>query len=287
MYFMHKNKRHIFTNRLILTLTLLLIFVAEPALADTRVFYDDFESGNTNLWAEDHDRCQVRTASFDGGPGPHAGTYMVSCNSNGVVPYNDSAAYESLSSGVHPYDRELFIRAWLRIDGNDFDRASDRGSPKKFLRIFHWTGENSTYNDIFDTANRGDSLTNEGVAGGESFNTYWGTAGDNTNSDTANWHKIEYYFNLNTGTIRVWHDGMMVRNDSGLPLGNAPWLPVNLASNWSDSHDATNHVYFDDFEIFSDETGGTPVTGQLSDASVQVAGSDVIAPASPTGLMVD
>ena len=34
-------------------------------------------------------------------------------------------------------------------------------------------------------------------------------------------------------------------------------------------HDANNHVYWDDFEIYSDATNGTPVTGNLSDASVR------------------
>ena len=39
-----------------------------------------------------------------------------------------------------------------------------------------------------------------------------------------------------------------------------------ITSNWADAHDAANHIYFDEIEIYSDT--GTGATGLMSDATI-------------------
>ncbi|HVY07561.1 MAG TPA: hypothetical protein VHB46_16415 [Burkholderiales bacterium] len=243
--------------------TALALAVGESAYATGRIFYDDFESGNTNLWGQDspHGRCTVVTSSADGVAGPFAGSRMLRCNDDGA----SSAGYESLT--ISPsYIKELFIRTRIRIDTNH-DRST--GSPKKLMRVFNWTGDFNTYNDIFESTETSNGLVNTGTAGGTQFSTYWGGAGGDNTARTTAWHKIEYYFNT-TGTIRVWHDGVMVQNQSGLPTNNAKWVPFFITSNWADSHDGTNYVYFDEFEVFSDSVSGN-ITGTMFDGTIAVS----------------
>ena len=65
--------------------------------AGGRVFYDGFETGNTNQWAQDSSRtkCTAVRTSVDGKP-THAGSYMLECNWNGVVAWNDPSSYLTL-----------------------------------------------------------------------------------------------------------------------------------------------------------------------------------------------
>jgi hypothetical protein len=244
-----------------------------------RIFYDGFESGNTNLWSQDdyRNRCTVVTSSADGVAGPFAGTQMARCNSDGTVAWNSPASLENLVLNSFSYTNEFFIRVRERID-NNLDRASDHASPKKLLRIFNWTNLQSTYNDMYDGV-LPNGLANTGIAGGTQFSTYWGgAAGDNTGKSTG-WHKVEYYINT-SGTIKVWHDGVLVQNKTGLPTNNAKWYPFNLISNWSDTHDATNYIYFDEFEVFSDT--GSGASGLMSDATIQGGGVVNTAPTITT-----
>jgi hypothetical protein len=178
----------------------------------------------------------------------------------------------------------------MRIDSKDFDWQSDRGSPKKLMRFFNWArvwslpNANSLYNDLFESTYQGPGSTNELVAGGVQGITYWGGAsGDNT-LDTMSWHTIEYYLNAATGVVKVWHDHVLVRDDKGLAVGNDRWSPFYLTSNWSDAHDAVNHLYFDEIEVFSDT--GTGASGLMSDATVSVGGSQSKTPSAPQNLGV-
>jgi hypothetical protein len=236
------------------------------AHAAGRVFYDGFETGNTSLWGQDdfHNRCQVVTVAADGVAGPYAGSRMVRCNWDGIAAWDSPARYESLSTGV-PYTNEFLLRTHLRVDRN---LEKTGGSATKIMRFFHWSGVQATYLDLFG-ALMNNSISNQGVAGGKQLTTYWG--GLDSASNSASWHKVEYYINQSAGTIKVWHDGVLIRNNTGFNFGGAKWTPFFLVSNWEDAHDGVNFIYFDDVEIFSDT--GTGASGSLSDASVSASGS--------------
>lgn len=267
-------------------LTTALVVLSPLVLADIsyaagRVFFDDFEDGTTNKWSQDdfHNKCAVVTSAADGIAGPYAGSRMVRCNWDGTVDWNAPAVYESLKIISVSYTNEIFYRVRLRVDKNT-DRTD--GSPLKILRIYYWDGNQSTYRDIFEVVQSGDSLSNRGD-GRIITTTYWGGAsGDNTSS-TSEWHKVEYYFNHATGKIRVWHDGVMIRDDTA-SFGSQRWLPFYLTSNWSDSHDATNYIYFDNIEIYSDT--GSGATGLLSDASISSGSGSQPTLSPPQGLQV-
>jgi hypothetical protein len=279
---LHRNRRisTFHANSLIVALVLSHCVGISSAFAAGRVFYDGFESGNTSLWSNDSTRnpCQVVTSATDGVTGSFAGSRMLRCNDNGSVAWDSPSAYETLALPNVSYNKELFVRTRLRVDQN-FQKTS--GSPKKILRIFNWTGVTNLYNDLFSAVSTGSGLRNEGVAGGQTLGTYWG-ASDNT-AGTSAWHKVEFYIST-SGVIKVWHDGTLVRNDSGFPTGNAKWLPFTITSNWSDSHDSTNHIYFDEFEVFTDN--GTGATGSMSSGTVSASGSPVPISA-PTNLRVN
>lgn len=244
------------------------------AFAQGRVFYDGFESGNTNLWQKDGSRnpCLVVSSATDGVLGPYAGTKMLRCSDNGVVTWSDPAAFETLVLANVPYTKEILFRVRLRADQNLEKSGS---SPKKILRIYNWNGVQSTYNDIFESFYPGSGLVNQIIAGGQQLSTYWGgTSGDSSTSTTA-WHKIEYYINT-SGIVKIWHDGVLVKNESGLNTSAAKFLPFYITSNWSDPHDAVNHIYFDEFEAYSDSGSGG--IGSMADASIRSSDSNPVPP---------
>lgn len=263
-----KKKRF---NRLTTSLSTLAILalVTTSVQAAGRVFYDGFESGNTNLWQQGgtSNRCQVVGTGADGIAGPRAGSRMARCNWNGSVAWNDPAAFESLVLSI-PYTNEFLLRLWLRPDQN---LEKTGGSPTKIMRFFNWTGDTSTYLDLFGSLISGNGLKNEGTAGGQGLASYWG--GKDNASNPASWHKVEYYINQASGLIKVWHDGVLVRSDSNLRFNGAKWTPFNLTSNWADAHDATNYLYFDEVEIFSDT--GTGSSGSLSDATASATAAAI------------
>ena len=100
---------------------------------------------------------------------------------------------------------------------------------------------------------------------------------------------VEYYFNHTTGQIKVWHDNVLIRSNS-VSMGSQKWLPFYLTSNYADSHDATNYVYFDNIEIYSD--AGTGATGLMSDGTISNTSSSTSSsgtttlPPAPTNLVV-
>jgi hypothetical protein len=199
----------------------------------------------------------VVTTAADGGPGP-IGTYMARCNWNGAVAWNDPAKFETLTIDTSLYDDELFIRVRIRLDVN-------HSVPAKFLRIFYDQG--GVYHDLYtSTGPGGDGLDTGAALNSGSLPTYWGSEpGDSTRTNRAIWHKIEYYFRQSTGTIKVWHDGILVKNDTGYNFEGVKWSPFYIASN-ADDDDTTNYIYFDEFEVYSDR--GTGATGSMSDASI-------------------
>jgi hypothetical protein len=251
-----------------------MVVFATAAQAAGRIFYDGFEGGDTSKWRQDdfRNRCQVVTSSSDGVVGAFAGSRMARCNWNGTVDSMDPTRFESLKTPSISDTNELFYRVRLRVDKNF---AKDSGSGGKILRVFNTS---PSYNDIFATVRPGDSLNNEGVTGGTQMSTYWGSAaGDNTGS-TSGWHEVEYYFNKSSGIVKVWHDGVLVRNESGRNFNGTWWQPLYLASNFSADHDSMNHVYFDEFEIFTEQ--GSGASGSMSNGTISASAE--VAPNPPT-----
>jgi hypothetical protein len=258
-------------------LGLVIAIAAFPVtvVAASRVFYDGFESGNTDLWQKDdyRNRCKVVRLSSDGVSGPLGGQSMASCNWNGTVAWNDPASFETLRLDVPSGSNELFYRIWLRLDTNVSKSA---GSAGKIARIF--SPSSNAPNDMFATARMGSGLANEGLAGGAQMPTYWGGATGDATASSAGWHKIEYYFDFSRGVVRVWHDGVKIRDESGRSFGGTSWSPLYILSNFADQHDASNNVYFDDIEVFTE--AGSTASGTMADGSISEAGSRPMSPQS-------
>jgi hypothetical protein len=266
-----------FTTLLILASTLLSSAVLTSlSHAAGRVFYDDFEDGTTNKWSKDdfRNKCAVVTSATDHVAGPYGGSRMLRCNWNGAVAWNDPAAYETLALKSINYSNELFFRIRLRLDKN-FDRPGSGSVPAKILRIFTMA---PSYNDMIEVVYDSGSLSSQCVAGGTSCQTYWGQGSDDT-ANSGSWHTVEWYFKVSTGTIKVWHDGILVRNNSGFNFNGTKWYPFYVGSNFSWPHDAMNHAYFDNIEIYSDT--GSGASGSMADATVSASGSGSTNPTVP------
>jgi hypothetical protein len=239
----------------------------------TRVFDDDFESYSvgtlpTTNWNQDGSRNmgQVVTSCADGKTGAHGGSKLLRCNQDGTVLSNDPAAFENAVMKSFPYTDEIFYRVWWRRDDN---LELTTGSPCKLLRIFNpGAPTNTDMYGVMDAAGL-DGIRNEGQVGGSGLTTYYGDAVGDTSNTNADWHKWEAWFKTSTGQIRIWQMGVKIRDETGLTFGR-PWVPLYLMSNWSDAHDAVNYTYFDDVEVFSDSTSGTPTSGLMSDATISV-----------------
>ena len=125
--------------------------------------------------------------------------------------------------------------------------------------------------------------------------TNWGCGSGFRNGQ---WHQFEIYLLKSTagssnGLARIWTDDQFcweaINQNTDDPQGAEYWDEFHMMSNWSISevgwdHDAANHIYWDEFEIYSDT--GTGGTGSLSTGTVTQGGSDTTAPAAPTGLGV-
>ena len=257
--------------------------VTEVSYAAGRIFYDGFESGSVSQWPNDKiapdPPCIVVTTATDGVLGPKAGAHMARCNYDG----SGSNRFSTLNVDTSNYTNELFLRMWMRLD-NNVDRTTDTNA-FKLLRYFQTAG---TYHDLFEVAGHPQEAFNN--AGNSSNSgtlpTYWGGAsGDHTNNPSS-WHKIEYYFNQSAGAVKVWHDGILIRNDSGFTFAGVKWTDFYVGSNGDlGSSDTTNHWYLDEFEVYSDD--GTGATGTMSNATITQGGSaDTTPPAAPVNLRI-
>ncbi|MCI0590885.1 MAG: hypothetical protein L0Y67_04680 [Gammaproteobacteria bacterium] len=250
-----------------------------------RVFYDGFESGNTNVWAKEEGRnkCPVVSSASDGGA-PYTGTKMLSCNWNGVVAWNDPASVEIVKLNTWSYSSEFLIRFWINADSDVFDQ---RANGPKYYRI----GTNSvTGFGSLSFAPGSGFVQRIGLWHGDTpiEPAYWG----NRPVGDGKWHKIEIYIknHATAGVARLWEDDVLVWeaiNQSTIQSGGT-WTPFVISSNQSGApgccdHNETNHLYWDDFEIYSDT--GTGATGSLADGSISTSssGADLNA---PSGLKV-
>jgi hypothetical protein len=258
----------------------------------TRVFYDGSESGNVNLWAaSDGTRspCQSVVSALDGG-GPAVGSRMLRCNWNGVVPWNDYNSYDTLQLNSWNYTNEMLMRFWIRLD-----QDMDYKDGAKLFRL-GFGGDSDTFWQRDPVSQSGGTHEAWYVNGNAIINA-WGAH----NFEDHQWHKIEIYIKSDTGpngAIKVWMDNALTNSYqypyTGITaVGSSRWYPFNLMSNWSSNpgweHDANNHVYWDDIEIYTDSSSGTPATGSLSNASIQANGGGTPTPtftlsANPTSI---
>lgn len=273
--------------------------IASNSEAAGRIFYDGSEAGNTDLWplgdpvtGGNREKCTSVTVAEDGGSAPYAGARMIRCRYSG---FGDSpTAYQTLRLNTSNYTSELFIRTRFRRSATwqltGVANVSDIS--QKILRFF----QIGPYHDLFEVTGHsgcsatGVACTNNANAGNPNDSTalptYW--SGDH-NSDLTNqsnaWHKIEYYINQSTGTIKVWHDGVIARNDTGLSFGGSKWVDFYLTSN-GESPASAMYTYYDEFEVYSDTGSGG--TGLMSDASIAQGGGggDTTPPAAPSSVFI-
>jgi hypothetical protein len=259
-----------------------------PIAGISRVFSDGFEDGTTAKWSDGGSPCPVVSVAPDGG-GPAEGDRMLQCNWDGTVAWNDPAATLGLELASWPYDREFLLRFRIRND-QDLDHAPGA----KWMRLGFGGPEEidvGAFNESWPAA----GLWFYPLGPGQ-FPVYWGNAPESTVGDNE-WHRLAIFSKNddsgNDGVLRVWVDGTLIyeiANGACFRKGNFPesepcqadthargatrW-PFSLMSNWSTSapdwaHDADNHVLWDDIEIYSDATDGSPVcSGTLASGDAE------------------
>jgi hypothetical protein len=271
-------------------LAIALILLSPIAFIDVsyaagRVFYDGFEDGTASKWANDSDRnrCPVVSLAIDRVVGPRSGSRMLQCNWNGTVVWSQPNVYEALVLPSWSYSSEILIRFWIRTD-RDFGGLTG----PKFMRIGS-DSSGATYSFMGMHVGAGltaDFYTNTGSSIG---NTYWGAGSRAANGA---WHKIEVYIkhNSTSGVMRLWEDGTLLWQAVNVNTV-LNWRPFHISSNWSGAagccdHDASNHIYWDEFEIYSDT--GTGGVGNLSDATITTSGGGgtIQLPPAPQNLQV-
>lgn len=243
-----------------------------PAISASRVFHDDFESGNLNQWSKDGSRAlgEVRTSAFDGGSA-RGGSRFVAFNW-------DRDNFTSAVLNRWDYNKEFFIRMWWRLD-----KDVDSTPGAKVMRL-GWTGATDNVNELM--MQRDGNFHQAWYVG--NYNNLAKNCWSGQNINDNQWHKIEIYVkdDPSNGVFKVWLDGKL---DSCYPFtgktgtSGSKWYPMHIPSNWSMNagweHDSSNHFYVDDVEIFSDSTQGTPAAGSMIDGTIKV--TDAAAPTPP------
>lgn len=257
----------------ILPILIAQLMLPTPSFSASQVFFDDFEGGISSAWAKDdfRDMCPSVGKANDGGS-PKSGSGMLSCNWNGEVAWNDRKSYQTLKLPNWSYNKEFLIRAWIRTD-------ADGDTPKDGPKIFRIGADGRSEAEVDFN---GGAMTafffnsNQQIGG-----TFWGAG---SSLGDGNWHKFELYIKEGaSGVIRIWEDGAMKYEYLGsVTQTTGGWGEFWISSNWSGGapgdryHDASNHIYWDNFEIYSDI--GVGAVGSLSDASISVSG---LAPPNP------
>jgi len=244
-------------------LMLCALFVCGYAYGAGRVFYDSAEADAdpiTHGWSPDspNGTCSYVTSGADG-TSPHGGSKMIRCNFSNV----SSNAFDTLKIGTSSYTDEFFYRVYVRLDTN-FNQSGS--GAQKILRHF----QTDPYHDHFAVVGPSDAGWKDQCNPNDSTacpTKYEGDCLDVTGA----WHKYEFYLRQSTGTIKVWCDGSLVRNDTGMDFVSTKWNTFYLTSNGdTGGSDATNYEYFDDFELYTDQ--GSGATGSMSDATIAQGG---------------
>lgn len=260
---------------------------ADTVSAAGRVFYDGFESGNTNQWwqVDNRDKCQAVQSPGDGGAGPQSGSWQARCNYNGTAVWNEPHRYETL--GLSPsVGNEFFLRKYIRVSSNlESTGALGDNTGPKLMRFLNGAGY-SGYLGLEDV-NPGSSPAEMSwihEAPGGSYTSY-----NIAQISRTGWTKFELYINKTTDQHRVWVNDVLVRDFSGDDLSAFDGV-FTIDSNWSGVdgtriHDATNYLFFDEVEIYTDSGSGS--TGSMSSGTIAAGGGgDTTAPAVPMGLTV-
>jgi hypothetical protein len=254
-----------------------------------RVFVDDFESGNNSKWGADGSRtkCNPVRSAADGGALKN-GSYVLECNWNGAVAWDNVNSVSTLALNSWSYSREFMIRFWVRY-GSDVDRAAGN----KLLKIASSSGNSDFILNGAAEASPGQMVSFFPMLAGAQGPTYWG---DGSGFADGKWHEVEIYVKHNTsgasdGAFKVWQDGKpkQTLNNVKTISGSDKWYPLYLMSNWSSNpgweHDAANHAYWDDVEVYSDS--GTGASGSMADGTITASGSPqpgVTTPSAPSAV---
>lgn len=272
--------------RMLAVAGLALAGVSAPSFAAGLVFSDDFEAGNTNKWGQDggRNKCVVVSQATDGGT-PAAGQNMAECNWNGTVAWDAPSAYSTLRLASFNYSKEFLMRMKVR-----FASDVDHKFGAKAFRIY---GTDSYY--------FGAQMEQSGGPLFSYFETINGSAGPmtygaGTTVGDGKWHEIEIYVKHNdsgaNGALKVWVDGKLLQSASNAvtATAGAKWFPIYIMSNWSNNgpewaHDAANHVYWDNFEIYSDN--GTGGSGSMADGTMGGTATTAKTPNPPTDVRLN
>jgi hypothetical protein len=261
---------------------------AQVSLAAGLAFMDSFESGTADAWHVDgaRDKCAVVSSAHDGGS-PHSGNNMLECNWNGTVDWKAHDWYSTvvLSQSAWNYTREFLVRLWVR-----FDADVDHVNGDKILRLYPHDDLESFFLAAQMDQNNGPIFVYWEKINGKDGAVSWGKG---TKLGDTQWHKLEIYMKHNTpghtdGVTRVWIDDKLTQESVNIQTvaDGRKWGPLILTSNWTNNpgweHDASNHIYWDDVEIYTDLGSGGP--GSMSDASIN--GGTLPAPNPPNKVAV-
>ena len=217
---------------------------AQPVVPSTkigRVFHDDFESGNTSKWAADGDRNKCTVVNG-----------MARCNWDGVAAWNSPQSYETLRLNSWPFQSEWLLRFRVRYDANVDHKVNG-----KLLRLSGSNVQNSFYLAAqMEQWPCASPFIYFEFMNGTPGPKQWGS---NSCLGDGKWHTVEIYVKRGVEQ-KVWVDDVL-QSVSGDNTSQASWQPLYVNSNWSSNgpdsyHDANNHTYWDEFEIFSDTGSG-------------------------------
>jgi hypothetical protein len=234
---------------------LLLLLVPALASAQGRVF---FEPGDRSSGAATE--CPPVLTSRDGVAHQFPGAAL-ECGWDGTLDWTNSAKTRELELASMPMKSERLIRGWFRVDANVDATVGSKlmrlgyGSPSEIIIACQFENTPPT---ILVSVN--------------AQPTYWGGGP----SCRAGWHQLEIY--QSPTLIRVWQDDVLLREWTGaFNVGSM----VTWMSQWSNnpgwSHDATNHVYWQRLEGYTDT--GTGGVGSMRDGTMTQGGAQPPPPA--------
>lgn len=254
-------------------IALILAILASAAVhAQNRHLYDDFETGSVSASWNSGPKCPVVSTAADGGS-PYAGSFMARCNWDGVGCVLDMDLHKDPFPGINEY----FVRHRFRYDAN-----VDSAFGAKLVRLSFGGSPAIIYGAQMEQA--GGPLWFEADIGGLQQNF---TAG---NVDDGQWHLMEVYVKGGTGgtaVVKQWLDDVLKSSWTGSVT--TVKFDAYFNSNWSCNggiwnHDATNYTYYDNIELYSDNTSsGSPATsGTMANGDIQVDGGAPVRPRSRT-----
>lgn len=255
-----------------------LLWLTYPVVvgAQSRVFYDGFETGAVSSGWTGGAPCPVVRSATDGGT-PANGSYQAECNWNGATCLHTM----ELAKDPFPGSTEYLIRYRYRMEAD-----MDKKAGSKMGRIGFSGGANGVIYTCQMEQGAGASLYLDMPGIG----TLYGTPGGPGLCGDGQWHQIEHYIKTGSaGAYKVWNDDVQIANWAG-NISVHPDLYVH--SNWSCNtgweHDAANHEAIDEVEIYSNATTGTAIaagTMAAGTASVSGTGGGTV-PTAPTNLRI-